>query len=212
MRKIPVASEAKRILYPSLAVFFISFLSGIKALSVLSFLIAIFVVYFFRDPERSTDLDENFIVSPADGKVLRVEAGDYGEFGKEKCIIVSIFMSPFDVHVNRSPTTAEIKALKYERGKFKSALRSGVEKKNERNYILMMSEDKKILVVQIAGFLARRIFCYLKEGMRVKRGERIGMIALGSRVDVFIPANYEIFVRKGQKVVAGVTPLAKKGG
>ncbi len=212
MKRIPVASEAKKLFLPSLAIFLISLLAGLKLLSIFSLTFFAFVLYFFRDPKRKTDLDERFILSPADGRVLKVERGSYGDFGSEKCFIVSIFMSLFDVHVNRSPTDAEVIALRYERGSYRSAFKKGVERTNERNYVLMRKGNEKILLVQIAGFIARRIYCYVREGQRVKRGERIGMIAFGSRVDVFIPETYELLVQRGQKMKAGITPIAKKRG
>ncbi|MCX7858044.1 MAG: phosphatidylserine decarboxylase family protein [Deltaproteobacteria bacterium] len=212
MKRIPVAGEAKRLLLPLLAIFLISFFLGQKILSILSFIFAIFVLYFFRDPERFTDLDKNFILSPADGKVLNLETKDYKDFELERCYVISIFMSPLDVHVNRSPCDGEILTVQHEPGRYYGAFKHGVEKTNERNYILLKDGDKKILVIQIAGFLARRIFCYVRKGMKVSRGQRIGMIAFGSRVDVCLPPDYDIIVRKGEKVKAGITPIAKRSG
>ena len=212
MKKIPVAKEAKRLLLLPLAIFVVSLFFGLRILCLLSLVFFAFLLYFFRDPERNTDIGEDFLTSPADGRVLRIEPASFENFGLEKCSLVSIFMSPFDVHINRSPAHAQILELRYLKGAFKGAFKKGVERLNERNYILMQAKGKKILVIQIAGFLARRIYCYLKEGMEVKRGERIGMIAFGSRVDVCLPEDYDIMVKEGEKVKAGITPIAKMRG
>lgn len=207
-----MAEEAYRLLIPTTFLIILSFYFDLFVLGILSFLFGLFLLYFFRDPERNSDLDKNFLLSPADGKVLSVNLKQEDQFNLGRCHVISIFMSPFDVHVNRSPVDGEVLGLRYERGEFGAAFKEGVEKKNERNFILIGREGRKFLVVQIAGFFARRIFCYVKEGEKVKRGQRIGMIAFGSRVDTFIPEEFEILVKEGQKLKAGITPIAKRGG
>ncbi|MCS7281005.1 MAG: phosphatidylserine decarboxylase family protein [Desulfobacterota bacterium] len=212
MKKIPVASEAKRVLFISLAIFFLSFVLNLKSLSIISVAFAIFILYFFRDPERVANVDSSYILSPADGKVMWIRHIDYEEFGIKRHNCISIFMSPFDVHVNRSPCDGLVKSVRYEPGKHFCAFKKDIETKNERNYIVLETHGEVVLLIQIAGFLARRIFSYVKEGEKVKRGDRIGMIAFGSRVDVCLPAKYEITVLEGQKVKAGITVIAKRRG
>lgn len=212
MRRLRVAAEAYKLLIPVALCVILCFYFNLFILGSFILLFGLFILYFFRDPERVSDLDESFILSPADGKVIAVTPKEDQSFGCGRYQVVSIFMSPFDVHVNRSPVNGEILSLKYERGSFQAAYKDGVEKRNERNYIWLGNSEERFLVVQIAGVLARRILCYVREGEKVKRGQRIGMIVFGSRVDTYIPDGFEILVRRGNRVKAGLTPLAKRGG
>ena len=182
-----------------------------KILSILFLALTFFVLNFFRDPERYPPSDENVVVSPADGKVVEIKKVLDPIRNIEKSRI-SIFMNIFNVHVNRSPVSGEIKEIKYIPGKFFNAELDKSSEKNERNLINIKSNHGDFTVVQIAGLIARRIVCWVKKGDKVLIGQRIGMIKFGSRVDLYIPSGYEIIINKGQKVVAGLTILAKKQG
>ncbi len=162
--------------------------------SAVLLLFAIFLIYFYRDPEREIG---DGIVSPADGRVIEVSDRK-----------IEIFMGIFDCHVNRSPCDGVVERIEYLRGKFFPAfLKKSTE--NERNRIWIKSVDGVFLIEQIAGVFARRIVCYLREGERVKRGQRIGMIVFGSRVTLEVPTGYRFVVKKGDKVRAGQTVAVK---
>ena len=132
------------------------------------------------------------------------------QFLREKVRRISIFMSVSDVHVNRAPCEGTIEKVEHKSGRFKLAFKKGIDDENERNYILLRRGDERFLVVQIAGFLARRIICYVRERQSVAKGEAVGMIAFGSRVDLYMPTRYEPLVEAGQKVKSGLTVLARK--
>lgn len=174
-------------------------------------LLSIFTLYFFRDPERKTSESSDLIISPADGKVFLIREFFENEFILNDAIQVSIFMSPLNVHVNRIPISGEIKFLRYVPGKYTVAFDEKSSENNERKIIGIETEDGvKVLVKQVAGFIARRIICEVGKGDKVKTGQRYGMIKFGSRVDVIMPKNkIEILVSVGQKVKAGETIIAK---
>lgn len=151
-------------------------------------------------------------MSPADGTVTEIRDMVEGEFLDGETRRVSIFMSLASVHVNRAPRPGQIRRVEHRRGQFALAWKKEIEKVNERNYIVIERDDERILMVQIAGFLARRITSYVNPGDFVRRGDPVGIIAFGSRVDVYIPKSYECVVELKQKVKAGVTPLATKKG
>ncbi len=176
-------------------------------LFILSGLIMIFTLNFFRDPERTTPNKENIIVSPADGKVLFVREIEDNRFLNGKAKEVAIFMSPLNVHVNRIPVSGKVEYVKYHPGEFIAAFEDKASEKNERNEIGINSKHGKVLFVQIAGFIARRIVSDLKIGDEVKIGERFGMIRFGSRVDVIVPPNWTEKVKKDDIVYAGETIL-----
>ncbi len=177
----------------------------------LSVLLIAFTLFFFRDPERKTPDGNDLIISPADGKVFLIREFFENEFIFDNAIQVSIFMSPLNVHVNRIPISGEIKFLKYVPGKYIVAFDEKSSENNERKIIGIETEDGlKIMVKQIAGFIARRIVCELEKGNKVKAGQRYGMIKFGSRVDVIMPKDkIELLVSEGQKVKAGETIIAK---
>lgn len=169
-----------------------------------------FSVFFFRDPERVVPTDEGIAVSPADGKVIRIQRKEDPITGKEKTCI-SIFMNVFSVHVNRSPAEGVIRKIKYYPGKFLNAAYDKASTDNERCvYLLEDTKGDGWVFVQISGLIARRIVCRADEGDSVKRGERFGLIRFGSRVDVYIPEGYESAVRIGEQVFAGQSVLVKK--
>jgi phosphatidylserine decarboxylase len=171
----------------------------------------IWCAYFFRDPARVTPLREGIVVAPADGRVSRViEAVPPKELGLGERSLprVSIFMSVFDCHVNRSPLAGKIERIIYHAGAFVSADLDKASESNERNSLLIASNAGRIAVVQIAGLVARRIVSFVREGATVTAGERIGMIRFGSRVDVYLPAGARALVAEGQTAIAGETVIA----
>jgi phosphatidylserine decarboxylase len=182
-------------------------------LGLVGLVITIWVYYFFRDPERTSINDDKYLVSPADGEIIKVEEVDGPkELGLEdrKFKKISIFMNVFDCHVNRTPCSGKIDEILYKPGKFLNASLDKASEDNERNYYKIKNVDgEDIIVVQIAGLIARRIVCESSKDQELKQGERIGMIRFGSRADVYYE-NYEPLVKIGQTAVAGETLLAKK--
>jgi phosphatidylserine decarboxylase len=182
-------------------------------LGLLGLVITIWVYYFFRDPDRTSINDNKYLVSPADGEIIKVEEVDGPkELGLEdrKFKKISIFMNVFDCHVNRTPCSGKIDEILYKPGKFLNASLDKASEDNERNYYKIKNVDgEDIIVVQIAGLIARRIVCESSKDQELKQGERIGMIRFGSRADVYYE-NYEPLVKIGQTAVAGETLLAKK--
>ena len=182
-------------------------------LGLVGLVLSIWVYYFFRDPERISINDENYLTSPADGEVLMVhEVDGPKELGLEdrKFTKISIFMNVFDCHVNRTPCEGKISEILYKPGKFLNASLDKASEDNERNYYkITNTHGEEIIVVQIAGLIARRIVCESSKDQQLQQGERIGMIRFGSRADVYFE-NYESLVKVGQKTIAGETLLAKK--
>jgi phosphatidylserine decarboxylase len=169
-------------------------------------LLGVFVLYFFRDPERTPPADLETIVSPADGRVMEVvEESLGGNPGRR----ISVFLSVFDVHVNRSPVAGRITAIEYRTGKFYAAMRGRASAENEQNEFHVSTEHGDVIFKQIAGWIARRIICWKSVGDSVVRGERVGMIRFGSRMDIWLPDRVEILVRPGQRVAAGSSVLAR---
>ena len=184
-----------------------------KFLAFISLILTIWIYYFFRDPERHSIKNENFLISPADGiitQILEVDGPRELALDNKKCTRVSIFMSPLNCHVNRIPLSGKVVEVYYKPGKFLNASLDKASEENERNFIkLQTSEGNEIAVVQIAGFIARRIFCEVKKDQEIKQGEKIGMIRFGSRVDLYFN-NYKILVKEKQTTIAGETLIAKK--
>ena len=180
---------------------------------VIGLLLSIWVYYFFRDPERVIIENDNFLVSPADGEVIKVEeVNGPKEVGLEnkKFKKISIFMNVFDCHVNRTPCTGTVEEILYKPGKFLNASFDKASEDNERNYYKIKDvHGNDIIVVQIAGLIARRIVCETNKDQYLNQGDRIGMIRFGSRADVYYE-NYEPLVKIGQKTISGETLLAKK--
>jgi phosphatidylserine decarboxylase len=181
---------------------------GVVWLAVLLAAITVFIICFFRNPERYFLDDAKMVICPADGKVIRIEEVDVdgtitGRFKK-----ISIFMNVFNVHVNRSPYNGKVETIAYHKGKFLSANLDKASAENERNEIMIRTEDGRMLwVVQIAGLIARRIVCWTHEGARIEKGERFGLIRFGSRVEVFLPPDSRVVVHLGDKVKAGRTMI-----
>ena len=167
------------------------------------FLLAAFCLYFFRDPERAIP-DGPVAVSPADGKVVGILANGSAPAR------ISIFLNVFDVHVNRAPIAGDITSIEYTKGQFLVASRELASSQNERNTISIAGEGTCVGFSQIAGLIARRIVCYKKPGDQVAKGERIGLIKFGSRVDVFLGQEWEILVKPGERVAGGSSILARR--
>jgi phosphatidylserine decarboxylase len=168
--------------------------------------LGLFVLYFFRDPERQIPAEPGAVVSPADGHVVEiVEESLKGRPGKR----ISIFLSIFDVHVNRAPVAGQVSRMDYHCGRFMAAWKEKASDANEQNVITISTPSGEIVCKQIAGWVARRILCWTKVGDEVKRGQRIGMIRFGSRTDVWLPADAVILVQRGQHVAGGATQIAR---
>jgi phosphatidylserine decarboxylase len=171
---------------------------------------AAFSLYFFRNPRRQPPDDPRAIVSPADGRIVNICEVIEGDFIRQSMRRVSIFMSPFNVHVNRVPVPGTVKGVRYYPGKFLVASMDKSSTENERNVMaLETAEGRPVVFVQIAGWMARRILCYIRPGDVVRRGDRCGLIRFGSRVDVFIPLEAELAVVKHQVVKAGETLIGR---
>lgn len=183
-------------------------LGGVWTLSggIVLIVLALFVFFFFRDPERTIPGDPDAVVSPADGHILEVlDEPMNGQDGQR----ITIFLSVFDVHVNRTPVAGKITAVVYKPGRFYAAMRKRASEQNEMNVITVQTPGGSIVFKQIAGAIARRVLCWKAIGDAVTLGERIGMIRFGSRVDIWLPKEAEILVRRGQKVAGGSSILAK---
>ena len=189
----------------------IAFFSGLVWVAVLLFLLTLFVVWFFRNPERTIPENPLLLISPADGKVIRIEEISGNDYSDRSLLKISIFMNVFNVHVNRIPYSGQVVSIRYTPGKFLSANLDKASALNEKNAVLIRTDDGlEIIIVQIAGLIARRIVCWMKEGMKVKKGERFGLIRFGSRVEVFLPlGSTTLLVKTGDKVRAGETPIGE---
>jgi phosphatidylserine decarboxylase len=166
------------------------------------FLVALFMAFFFRDPKREPPSDPDVVVSPADGKVTRVGPAESGT-------VVSIFLSPLDVHINRSPIPGKIVDVRYSPGKFLMATNEKASLVNEQNALTIQGEKVTVVCKQIAGILARRIVCWKAAGDSLGLGERFGMIKFSSRTDVILPANVRVTVKEGERVRGGITVIGR---
>ena len=182
-------------------------------LGLIGFVLTVWVYYFFRDPERFPINDENYLLSPADGVVSQIiQTNGPSELGLEnkKFTRISIFMNAFNCHVNRVPSSGKITKIFYKPGKYINASLDKASEENERNYVKMTnSNGEELILVQIAGLIARRIVCDVKENDETKQGDKFGIIRFGSRVDLYFE-NYQTLVRQNQKTVSGETIIAKK--
>ncbi len=175
---------------------------------VISVIIYLFVLWFFRIPSRSVHKDENLVISPADGKIVAIEEVNEDEHFNERRLQVSIFMSPLNVHVNVFPVSGIIKYYKYHPGKYLVAWHPKASDSNERNTVVIGNDKYSVLVRQIAGAVARRIICYARPGDNVQQGQELGFIKFGSRVDLFLPVDVKLKVKLGQKVSGKSTIIA----
>ena len=204
--------EGYRFLTISAVITFILLLIS-NFLGLISFILTVWMYYFFRDPERFPINDENYLLSPADGIISQIiETNGPSEIGLEnkKYTRVSIFMNVFNCHVNRVPSSGKITQIFYKPGKYINASLDKASDENERNYVKMInSSGEELVLVQIAGMIARRIVCEVKENDEIKQGDTFGIIRFGSRVDLYFE-NYQLMVQKNQKTVGGETIIAKK--
>ena len=200
----PIAKEGFPFLILSA---FLTFLFGVMGWKILLFLgvfLTLFIAFFFRNPKRKIPVLQDVILSPADGKIVHVGECEEDRYLKERALKVSIFMSLFDVHVNRAPVSAKVLERSYNPGRFLVASVEKASLLNEQNALVLETEDRfKILLVQIAGFVARRIVCYARAGDLVKKGEIFGLIRFGSRIDLYLPTGVKPAVKVGQHVKGG---------
>lgn len=179
-------------------------------LAAFSLCVTFFIIWFFRNPERIIPADEAAIVSPADGKVIIIQEAQRKDLTPGSFLKISIFMNVFNVHVNRIPCSGTVKLIRYNKGKFLSANLDKASELNEQNALVITTDTgREIIAVQIAGLIARRIVCWINEGMRVNKGERFGLIRFGSRLDVYLPPETIIKVKIGDTVRSGETILGE---
>ncbi|MFB3887100.1 MAG: phosphatidylserine decarboxylase family protein [Thermodesulfobacteriota bacterium] len=200
----PIAREGFLFLIPSALLTIFLAGMGWKLWTFLGILLTLFIAFFFRNPKRTAPTLPNVILSPADGKVIHLGECDEDRFLKERVLKVSIFMSLFDVHINRVPVSGKVIEKSYHPGRFFVASAEKSSLLNEQNAFVLETEDRlKILLIQIAGFVARRIVCYAKAGDTLRMGEIFGLIRFGSRIDLYLPKEVRPVVRVGQHVKGG---------
>lgn len=204
--KIPLAKDGWKFLLPLGIITVVSYLY-FSWLSLIPGGALLFTAYFFRDPERELPEMEGAFLSPADGKVVEIAEVYEGDFIRNQALRISIFLSLFDVHINRAPVSGEVTFLNYKKGRFVAAMKAEASEVNESNSIGIIQGELKILVKQIAGVIARRIVCPLKLKDKVTAGERIGLIRFGSRTEIYLPPGSKIWVKKGSRVKGGETIL-----
>jgi phosphatidylserine decarboxylase len=198
-----MVKDAYRFIIPLLALGILSAGLGYFYAAVLFIALTLFVAYFFRNPARSIPSQANLIVSPADGKVVKISPGPPSEQ------TISIFLNIFNVHVNRSPVRGELKQMEYKRGKYKVAYDEEASRVNEQNILTIEGQNIRVVVRQIAGLIARRVICWKKPGNSLERGELIGLIRFGSRVDIVLPDKVKLRIRVGDKVIGGSSILGE---
>jgi len=212
-----IAKDGLALVIGSLVIFLIFLIIRLyvqqPVLTVITVLLGVFSVfnlYFFRDPHREPPQNPNAILSPADGKIIKITEVYEPRFFDEKVRMVSIFLSVFDVHVNRVPISGKVRYFHYQPGKFLAAFKDKASEENEHTAIgIVDPRGRRVLFKQIAGIVARRIVCNLREGHTVQAGDRMGMIRYGSRVDIFFDLNARVMVSPGQRVRAGETVIAQ---
>ena len=206
--RIPIAKEAIHYLAACLALAVAAYFL-IPFVSVILLILFVLIAFFYRDPERKPPHLPGILTSPADGKVIEINEVFEDKFLKDVTLRISIFLSLLDVHVVRGPISGKVRYLRYERGRYLPALYKLAPHENEMNSIGICNEHTEVLVTQVAGIIARRIVCYLKEDDTLVHGQRVGLIRLGSRVDIFVPKTVQVVVRKGQKVRAAETIIGR---
>ncbi|MGQ9920251.1 MAG: phosphatidylserine decarboxylase family protein [Desulfobacca sp.] len=209
-RRGPIAAPGYRFILTGIVITLLGLWLGALVL-ILGLVTTGFFAFFFRDPERPVPSKAGLVVAPADGRVIALERQREEFFLKQPAQKISIFMNIFDVHVNRAPVLAQVLGLYYQPGQYLAANRPEAPAQNEQLAVhLRTPEQEDVVMVQIAGLLARRIISYLQEGGEVARGERVGLICFGSRVDLYLPESYQIQVNIGQKVKAGSSILGRR--
>ena len=207
---IPVASEGIPYIVAAMFATLITAVLGWAAVAIILLALTLLTGHFFRDPERVSNAGESDIISPADGRVIAIEKIRSVRFTDKPSVKISIFMSIFDVHVNRIPVSGTIEGIYYRKGRFMAANLAQASDENEQNWLWIRSDSgADIVITQVAGLIARRIVCWPETGDRVVRAERFGMIRFGSRMDLYVPENSEILVSPGRHVYAGETVLCR---
>jgi phosphatidylserine decarboxylase len=206
--RLPVERDGLIFILPTLVASGILFVFRFSWTGTLALLVAAFMAYFFRDPEREIPVGERMVLAPADGKIVAIKPfSDWrGPFG-EPLVRISIFLSVFDVHVNRAPIAGLVHAVTHRPGRFKAAWGEEASQENEQTLLHFATPDGDVWVKLIAGLIARRIVCRVKVGEKVEAGQRIGLIRFGSRVDCILPEATILRVRRGQMVKGGTTVL-----
>jgi phosphatidylserine decarboxylase len=210
VRRTPIATQGYPLILAGVVLILLGLIGHWPWITIFGLLAVGFFAYFFRDPERPIPQEPGVIVSPADGKVVLVDEVQEKEFLEYTARRVAIFMNVFDVHVNRSPATGVVTEMRHQPGEYKAAWRHDACLCNEQQAIVMESENgQRVLVVQIAGLLARRIIPFVKPGQHLARGERFGMICFGSRVDIYLPPDSSVQVKVGDRVRAGSSIIGR---
>jgi len=210
MSRIRIAREGYPLIGGAAILTLFLVLFGWKIPAALALLLTAFIVSFFRDPERVGPSGPGLILSPADGRVIKVASIRDDRFLHGDATLVSIFMSPLNVHVNRIPMSGRVIDIRYNKGKYFRAFADKASLDNEQNAVLLEdAQGRRMCFVQIAGFLARRIVCYLQTGMAVERGRRYGMIMFGSRADIYLPPTARVRVRVGDRAYGAVTVIGE---
>jgi phosphatidylserine decarboxylase len=191
------------------AAIIIALMAGGALAALAPFVLTLFMLYFFRDPDRTIPEGDDIFVCPADGKIIVINKEFEDRYLKSDAMKISIFMSPINVHVNRAPCDGIVESVVHTKGKFLSAFKDEASMQNENITMLMNTKYGKVLVRQVAGFIARRAVCRVKPGYKLKKGERYGMIKFSSRLDVYLPNNTELKIKLGDKVKAGETILGR---
>ena len=208
MKRLPIAKEGLPYLIGLTALFVVFILLGWTFITGLTLILVLLVLNFFRDPERAIPNVANAVLAPADGQIVFTGRALEDRYINREALKISIFMSIFNVHVNRIPFSGQVENVHYEKGTFFAANLDKASRNNEHNaVVLRIHGGEKIVFVQIAGLVARRIDCWLKPGDRVHRGERFGMFRFGSRLDIFVPTDSRLATNKGQRVKAGESIL-----
>ena len=198
-----MVSDVYRFLVPSLLLGLLFVYLSLPYLAFVVLILAVFVCFFFRNPIRQIPDGSNLVVSPADGRVVKISEAEGG------AQTISIFLNIFNVHVNRSPISGELKQLEYRRGRFKAAFDEEASRVNEQNVLTISGTHIQVVVRQIAGLIARRVVCWKKPGHQLQRGELIGLIRFGSRVDIVLPAQVKLRVKIGDRVSGGSSILGE---
>lgn len=211
-RRIPIAQDGVVFIIVAFALMLLTWALGWERPAAVCFLLLIFLIAFFRDPEREIRAQKGEVLSPADGRVLIVETVQDPPHLRGQWQKITVFMSMFNAHVNRVPISGTVKSIRYQPGRFLMGFSEKASAENEQNAVLLEgAPGEKVMMVQIAGLVARRIVCHLEKGQEVRVGERFGLIRFGSRADVYVPADADILVVKGDRVKAGLSVLARFG-
>jgi phosphatidylserine decarboxylase len=205
-----IAREGYPLIVTAAVLTIVAFLLDWKAVGFILGITTLAIAAFFRDPDRHVPTDQGVIVAPADGRVVSIAEIKGDSLFSDAKTRVSIFLSPLDVHINRTPVTGKIEEVRYQRGRFLAAYKEEASRSNEQNALKVVDEQSRALgVVQIAGVLARRIVCRVKRGDSLSRGERFGLIMFGSRTDTYLPTGCRVEVSEGQRVKGGETILGR---